>query len=171
MDTKIKILDELSLSNVIDKEAELIPLMTEEDEERLNAEEMPNTLAILPLRNTVLFPGVVIPITVGRDKSIKLIKEANNGNKIIGVVAQKDAQVEDPQVDDLNVTGTVAKILRVFRMPDGNTTVIIQGQKRFDIQEFTQEVPYFKAVVSSFHETKPSKGCLLYTSPSPRDRG
>ena len=95
--------------------------MTEEDEERLNAEEMPNTLAILPLRNTVLFPGVVIPITVGRDKSIKLIKEANNGNKIIGVVAQKDAQVEDPQVDDLNVTGTVAKILRVFRMPDGNT--------------------------------------------------
>ena len=158
MDTKIKILDELSLSNVIDKEAELIPLMTEEDEERLNAEEMPNTLAILPLRNTVLFPGVVIPITVGRDKSIKLIKEANNGSKIIGVVAQKDAQVEDPQVDDLNVTGTVAKILRVFRMPDGNTTVIIQGQKRFDIQEFTQEEPYFKAVVSSFHETKPSKG-------------
>ena len=114
MDTKIKILEELSLSNVLDKEAELIPLMTEEDEERLNAEEMPNTLAILPLRNTVLFPGVVIPITVGRDKSIKLIKEANNGNKIIGVVAQKDAQVEDPQVDDLNVTGTVAKILRVF---------------------------------------------------------
>ena len=158
MNTKIKILDELSLSSVIDKEAELIPLMTEEDEERLNAEEMPNTLAILPLRNTVLFPGVVIPITVGRDKSIKLIKEANNGNKIIGVVAQKDAQVEDPQVDDLNVTGTVAKILRVFRMPDGNTTVIIQGQKRFDIQEFTQEEPYFKAVVSSFHETKPSKG-------------
>lgn len=158
MDTKIKIFDELSLSSVIDKDAELIPLMTEEDEERLNAEEMPNTLAILPLRNTVLFPGVVIPITVGRDKSIKLIKEANNGDKVIGVVAQKDAQVEDPQVDDLNVTGTVAKILRVFRMPDGNTTVIIQGQKRFDIQEFTQEEPYFKAVVSSFHETKPSKG-------------
>ncbi|MDG2165259.1 MAG: LON peptidase substrate-binding domain-containing protein, partial [Flavobacteriales bacterium] len=158
MNTKIKILDELSLSSVIDKEAELIPLMTEEDEERLNAEEMPNALAILPLRNTVLFPGVVIPITVGRDKSIKLIKEANNGDKIIGVVAQKDAQVEDPQVQDLNVTGTLAKILRVFRMPDGNTTVIIQGQKRFDIQDFTQEDPYFKAVVSSFHETKPSKG-------------
>ena len=94
MDTKIKILDELSLSNVIDKEADLIPLMTEEDEERLNAEEMPNTLAILPLRNTVLFPGVVIPITVGRDKSIKLIKEANNDNKIIGVVAQKDLKLK-----------------------------------------------------------------------------
>lgn len=158
MDTKIKILDELSLSSVIDKEAELIPLMTEEDEERLNAEEMPDALAILPLRNTVLFPGVVIPITVGRDKSIKLIKEANKGDKIIGVVAQKDAQVEDPKVKDLNITGTVAKILRVFRMPDGNTTVIIQGQKRFDIQEFTQEDPFFKAIVSSFHETKPPKG-------------
>jgi len=158
MDTKIKILDQLSLSSVIDQEAELIPLMTEEDEERLNAEAMPDVLGVLPLRNTVLFPGVVIPITVGRDKSIKLIKEANDGNKIIGVVAQKDAKVEDPKVDDLNVTGTVAKILRIFRMPDGNTTVIIQGQKRFDIQEFTQEEPYFKAVVSSFHETKPTKG-------------
>ena len=158
MDTKIKILDQLSLSSVIDQEAELIPLMTEEDEERLNAEAMPDVLGILPLRNTVLFPGVVIPITVGRDKSIKLIKEANDANKIIGVVAQKDAKVEDPKVEDLNITGTVAKILRIFRMPDGNTTVIIQGQKRFDIQEFTQEDPYFKAVVSSFHETKPSKG-------------
>ena len=158
MDTKIKILDQLSLSSVIDQEAELIPLMTEEDEERLNAEAMPDVLGVLPLRNTVLFPGVVIPITVGRDKSIKLIKDANEGNKIIGVVAQKDAKVEDPKVEDLNITGTVAKILRIFRMPDGNTTVIIQGQKRFDIQEFTQEDPYFKAIVSSFHETKPNKG-------------
>ena len=158
MDTKIKILDQLSLSNVIDQDAELIPLMTEEDEERLNAEAMPDVLSILPLRNTVLFPGVVIPITVGRDKSIKLIKDANDGNKTIGVVAQKDAKVEDPKVEDLNITGTVAKILRLFRMPDGNTTVIIQGQKRFDIQEFLQDEPYFKAVVSSFHETKPPKG-------------
>lgn len=158
MDTKIKIIDQLSLSSVIDQEAELIPLMTEEDEERLNAEAMPDVLGILPLRNTVLFPGVVIPITVGRDKSIKLIKKANEGDKIIGVVAQKDAKVEDPKFEDLNITGTVAKILRIFRMPDGNTTVIIQGQKRFDIQEFTQDDPYFKAVVSSFHETKPSKG-------------
>ena len=132
--------------------------MTEEDEERLNAEAMPDELAILPLRNTVLFPGVVIPITVGRDKSIKLIKEANDGDKIIGVVAQKDALVEDPKVEDLNITGTLAKILRTFRMPDGNTTVIIQGQKRFDIQEFTQEEPFFKAKATSFQETKPDKG-------------
>lgn len=158
MDTKIKLLDDISLSKVLDQEAELIPLMTEEDEERLNSEALPDELSILPLRNTVLFPGVVIPITVGRDKSIKLIKEANDGNKIIGVVAQKDALVEDPRLDDLNITGTVAKILRTFRMPDGNTTVIIQGQKRFDIKEFTQEEPFFKAYVSSFVETKPSKG-------------
>jgi len=158
MDTKFKILDKFALSSVVDQDAELIPLMTEEDEQRLNSEAMPDVLSVLPLRNTVLFPGVVIPITVGRDKSIKLIKEANDGDKIIGVVAQKDAQVEDPKVEDLNVTGTVAKILRTFRMPDGNTTVIIQGQKRFDIKEFTQEEPFFKAVVSSFHETKPAKG-------------
>ena len=158
MDTKIKIFDEFSLSKVLDQEAELIPLMTEEDEERLNAEALPDEIAVLPLRNTVLFPGVVIPITVGRDKSIKLIKDANKGNKIIGVVAQKDAKIEDPKSKDLNVTGTLAKILRTFRMPDGNTTVIIQGQKRFDIQEFTQEAPYFKAIASSFQETKPAKG-------------
>jgi ATP-dependent Lon protease len=158
MDTEIKLFNHLSLSSIIDKEAELIPLMTEEDEERLNAEAMPEILSILPLRNTVLFPGVVIPITVGRDKSIKLIKDANEGNKTIGVIAQKDPMVEDPTLEDLNLTGTEAKILRTLRMPDGNTTVIIQGQKRFDIQEFTQEDPYFKAVVSSFQETKPSKG-------------
>ena len=158
MDTKIKLLNHFSLSSIIDKEAELIPLMTEEDEERLNAEGMPEVLSILPLRNTVLFPGVVIPITVGRDKSIKLIKDANKGNKTIGVIAQKDPMVEDPSLEDLNLTGTEAKILRTLRMPDGNTTVIIQGQKRFDIQEFTQEAPYFKALVSSFHETKPPKG-------------
>ena len=156
--TKVKILDQYSLSNVIDQDAELIPLMTEEDEQRLNEEEMPHILSILPLRNTVLFPGVVIPITVGRDKSIKLIKDANESDKIIGVVSQKEATIENPKIDDLNVTGTVAKILRTFRMPDGNITVIIQGQKRFDIREFNQEEPYFKAVVSSFHETKPSKG-------------
>ena len=158
MDTEIKLLNHLSLSSIIDKEAELIPLMTEEDEERLNAEGMPEVLSILPLRNTVLFPGVVIPITVGRDKSIKLIKDANKGNKTIGVITQKDPMVEDPTLEDLNLTGTEAKILRTLRMPDGNTTVIIQGQKRFDIQEFTQEAPYFKALVSSFHETKPPKG-------------
>ncbi|MAJ98606.1 MAG: endopeptidase La [Flavobacteriales bacterium] len=157
MSRNTRFLDQFSLVST-EQESELIPLMTEEDEERLNSEEMPDILPILPLRNTVLFPGVVIPITVGRDKSIKLIKDANKKDKTIGVLSQKDSLIEDPKIKDLSITGTVAKILRVFRMPDGNTTVIIQGQKRFDIKNFIQESPYFKAVVTSFHELKPKKG-------------
>ena len=105
-----------------------------------------------------MFPGVVIPITASRDKSIKLINAANKGDKLIGVVSQIDKNIEDPYLNDIYKTGTVAKILKVLKMPDGNTTVIIQGQKRFDIQEFTQEAPYFKAIATSFQETKPNKG-------------
>ena len=157
MDTKIKILDELSLSKVLDKEAELIPLMTEEDEERLNAEAMPDEIAVLPLRNTVLFPGVVIPITLGRDKSISLIKEANEGNKIIGVVAQKDASVEDPKAEDLNVTGTLAKILKTFRMPDGNTTVIIQGQNDSIFKSLRKKIPILKPLQLLFKKQSLTK--------------
>lgn len=150
-----KILNDLSLSNILDEDAELIPLLTSEDEERMNAEAMPEVLSILPLRNTVLFPGVVIPITVGRDKSIRLIKEAHAGTRMIGVVSQKDGSVEDPDPSDLNKTGTVARIMRMFRMPDGNTTVIIQGQKRFDLINVFQQEPYMKASISSFEEVKP----------------
>lgn len=150
-----KIFNNLSLSNILDEDAELIPLLTSEDEERMNAEAMPEVLPILPLRNTVLFPGVVIPITVGRDKSIRLIKEAHAGSRMIGVVSQKDGSVEDPEPKDLNRTGTVARIMRMFRMPDGNTTVIIQGQKRFDLIDVFQKEPYMKATISSFEEVKP----------------
>jgi ATP-dependent Lon protease len=114
-----------------DQDAEFIPLLSSKDEEEMNAEAVPETLAILPLRNMVLFPGVVIPITAGRDQSIKLLQEANKNNEAIGVVAQKDGSVEDPGQDDLHSTGVVARILKVFKMPDGNTTVIIQGKKRF----------------------------------------
>jgi len=126
-------IDNLSAQD-IDENSELIPLMTPEDEIEISKEELPSTLPILSLRNTVLFPGVVIPITASRDKSIKLIKDANNFNKLIGVVAQKDESVEDPKVNDIYTIGTVAKILKVLQMPDGNTTVIIQGKKRFEIQ-------------------------------------
>ena len=147
-------IDSLSLQD-IDQDAELIPLMTPEDEEEINNEVLPKTLPILPLRNTVLFPGVVIPITAGRDKSIKLIKDANNGSKVIGVVSQKDEVIEDPQSDDLNKIGTVAKILRVLKMPDGNTTVIIQGKKRFEIEGVIDSDPYFKAAVKDIPEQKP----------------
>ena len=121
-------IDNLSAQD-IDENSELIPLMTPEDEIEISKEELPSTLPILSLRNTVLFPGVVIPITASRDKSIKLIKDANNFNKLIGVVAQKDESVEDPKVNDIYTIGTVAKILKVLQMPDGNTTVIIQGKK------------------------------------------
>ena len=121
-------IDNLSAQD-IDENSELIPLMTPEDEIEISKEELPSTLPILSLRNTVLFPGVVIPITASRDKSIKLIKDANNFNKLLGVVAQKDESIEDPKVNDIYNIGTVAKILKVLQMPDGNTTVIIQGKK------------------------------------------
>ena len=145
--SKILHLDNLSLQDVFNEDSELIPLLTPEDEELINQESIPEELPILPLRNTVLFPGVVIPITAGRDKSIQLIKDANKGDKVVGVVAQKDSEVEDPGIDDIYQTGVVAQILRVLKMPDGNTTVIIQGKKRFEIEEVIQEEPYLKAKV------------------------
>lgn len=135
-----------------DDEPELIPLLTNEDEEQMNAEQLPEVVSVLPLRNTVLFPGVVIPITVGRDKSIKLIKDAYATDRIIGVVSQKDVSVEDPKLDDLNNVGTIAQILRMLRMPDGNTTVIIQGKRRFKIANIIQEDPYLRAKIRSFQD-------------------
>ena len=146
-------LDNLSLQD-IHAEGELIPLMTTEDEEALELEDLPEAVPILPLKNTVLFPGVVIPITVGRDKSIQLIKDANKGDKVIGVVAQKDQSVEDPSVLDVYTLGTVAQILRVLTMPDGNTTIIIQGKKRFEIEHVLTEEPYIKAKIKNVVEEK-----------------
>ncbi|EMY81365.1 ATP-dependent protease La [Psychroflexus gondwanensis ACAM 44] len=147
-------LDNLSSQN-IDEDAELIPLMTSEDEEEINREELPDDLPILPLKNTVLFPGVVIPITAGRDKSIKLINDANNGNKTIGVVAQTNDDEEHPSYADIHKVGVVARILRVLKMPDGNTTVIIQGKKRFKITEPVSDQPYLRCKIEEFEELKP----------------
>jgi len=155
-DSKFSNFDNMSLQS-IDQDAELIPLLTPEDEEEMNNEGLPETLPILPLRNTVLFPGVVIPITAGRDKSIKLIKDANNGSKVIGVVAQKDEETENPGVNDIHTLGTVARILRVLQMPDGNTTVIIQGKKRFEVAEILTEKPYITATVRETLEERPEK--------------
>lgn len=146
-------MDSLSLQG-IDEGTEFIPLMTSEDEEEIANEEIPQELPILPLRNTVLFPGVVIPITAGRDKSIQLLNDAYANKQEIGVVAQKDASIEDPSVTDINTTGTVAKILRVLKMPDGNTTVIIQGKKKFSINEIVKEEPYLVASVNEMPEDK-----------------
>jgi len=153
---KILTIDNLSLQE-FDSEAELIPLLTPEDEEEMNNEELPESLPILPLRNMVLFPGVVIPITAGRDKSIKLINDANASGKNIGVVAQKNEEDEDPTKDDIHNVGTVARILRVLKMPDGNITIILQGKKRFEIAEVVSEEPYITATVKEVPEKRPKK--------------
>ena len=147
-------IDNLSVKD-IDENSELIPLMTPEDEIEINKEELPLTLPILSLRNTVLFPGVVIPITASRNKSIKLIKDANNFNKLLGVVSQKDEKIEDPKSNDIFKIGTVAKILKVLQMPDGNTTVIIQGKRRFEIDRIISEKPYITANIKSSPEVNP----------------
>src|SRR5215813_7239419 len=122
----------------------IIPL-NENDGENLTEIEVPKELPVLPLRNTVLFPGVVLPITVGRDKSIKAVNDAYRGDKLIGVVAQKDSNIEDPGKKDLENVGTVAKIIKLIKMPDGGTTVIIQGKSRFSINEVINDDPYFIA--------------------------
>jgi ATP-dependent Lon protease len=153
-----KLWDPRELQDIVDNETEFIPLITNEDEEEMNSEETPVELPILPIRNTVLFPGVVIPITVGRDKSIKLIQEAYKGKRMVGVVSQKEQSIEDPQFEDLNKIGTIAKIMRLLKMPDGSTTVIIQGKKRFELIEPVTEEPYLKARVTEFPEIKPETG-------------
>jgi len=124
---------------------DLIQLINPEQDTDIKPEDLPAELSILPIKNTVLFPGVVIPITVGRQKSIKLVKKAYQGNKIIGVVAQKNALAEEPAIDDLYRTGTIARIIKMLVLPDGNTTIIIQGKNRFKVQEFTQEDPFLTA--------------------------
>src|SRR2546427_8117934 len=123
------------LANIIDDDTEFIPLLSQEDEDQMNQQDVPAILSILPLRNTVLFPGVVIPITVGRDKSIKAVNDAYKTDKLVGVVSQKDSGVEEPTVSDLVDIGTVARIVKLIKMPDGGTTIIIQGKKRFKIDE------------------------------------
>ncbi len=124
---------------------DLIQLINPEQDSDIKPEDLPAELSILPIKNTVLFPGVVIPITVGRQKSIKLVKKAYQGNRIIGVIAQKNSQAEEPTIDDLYRTGTVARIIKMLVLPDGNTTIIIQGKNRFTVKEFVQEEPYLTA--------------------------
>ena len=153
---KIISIDNLSLQD-FNENAEFIPLFSQDDEEAMNKEEVPTELSILPLRNMVLFPGVVIPIIAGRDKSIKLINDAMKGDKTIGVVAQLNEEVEIPSSNDIYKFGTVAKILKTLKLPDGNITVILQGKKRFEIQEVLQEEPYLKAKTSEVSDVLPEK--------------
>lgn len=145
-------------SNIIDDENESFEFIPISGDDLGNKDiKVPDVLPILTLKNTVLFPGVIIPITVGRDKSIKLIKDHHKTTKIVGVVSQKDANIEEPNVNDLNTIGTVAVILKMFRLPDGNTTVIIQGKKRFQINEVLTTEPYITARVTELKESKIDK--------------
>ncbi|HEX2533589.1 MAG TPA: LON peptidase substrate-binding domain-containing protein, partial [Chitinophagaceae bacterium] len=134
----------------------IIPL-NEHESDTADKIEIPGELGLLPLRNTVLFPGVVLPITVGRDKSIRAVADAYKGNKLIGVIAQKDSSVEDPGFKDLELIGTVARIVKQIKMPDGGTTVIIQGRTRFAVKELTTEEPYFKARIEVLEEEEAPK--------------
>ncbi|HEX8315280.1 MAG TPA: endopeptidase La, partial [Flavisolibacter sp.] len=137
-----------------EEEIDFLPIMpiNEADGDMNDRIEVPEEISLLPLRNTVLFPGVVLPITVGRDKSIKAVNDAYRGTRLIGVVAQRDSNIEDPAAKDLEQIGTVAKIIKQIKMPDGGTTIIIQGKSRFSIDGFVTEDPYFKAKISAIVE-------------------
>jgi len=141
-----------------------IPLMSEEEEKKLTESEIPDNIPILPLKNTVLFPGVVVPITVGRDRSLALVKEAYETNKTIGVVAQKDESVEDPDADDIYEIGTVAQILKLIKMPDGSKSVVIQGRSIFRIEEITQMDPFFRANIEPYKQDMDISGIELDAS-------
>jgi ATP-dependent Lon protease len=149
--------NELYLSSPVNEDTDFIPLISEEDEESITMTQIPETLPILPLRNTVLFPGVIIPITVGRDKSMKLVRDIYHKSKIIGTVAQKDSNIDEPGPDEMYRVGTVAQLLRILEMPDGSTSVIIQGKKRFKIDEVISSEPYYLAKVSALEDVKPRK--------------
>lgn len=141
--------------NIIQNDPEFIPILADGDDEALHSLEVPENLPILPLRNTVLFPGVVIPITVGREKSLRLVREVSRGNKFLGAIAQVDFKLDDPGVNDLYSIGTMAEVLKLLEMPDGSTTIIIQGRRRIRIREFISEDPYFRATVEPLNDILP----------------
>jgi ATP-dependent Lon protease len=149
--------DRLSSSDILNQDTEFIPLVTDESDIDWNESEITEDIPILPLRNTVVFPGVVAPITAGRDKSVRLINDAQRGAKIIGVISQRNADTENPGTDDVYDVGTVAKIVRSFKMPDGNTTIIIQGKRRFRVVEWVADTPYHRAKIELLEDTNPNE--------------
>ncbi len=152
------------ISSLMDDESEFLPILTDEDDSDLVNIDVPDILPILPLRNTVMFPGVVMPITVGRQKSLQLVQEVYRGNRLLGTVAQKDGSIDDPTKDDLYQVGTIAQILKILEMPDGTTSVIIQGKKRFEIIDYTQEFPYFKAKINSMEDIRPQEDTVEFSA-------
>ena len=139
----------------MDQDTDFIPLISDESEPVIKDEDIPSVIPILALRNTVLFPGVVIPITVGRSKSVTLIRELNSKRKILGAISQIDSKIEEPETKDLFKVGTVAQVLKVLEMPDGSTSVILQGIRRFEVEEFTAEDPYFAAKINLLKDVHP----------------
>ncbi|HEX7585369.1 MAG TPA: endopeptidase La [Prolixibacteraceae bacterium] len=152
------------ITSLMDDDAEFIPILTDEDDSELTNSDVPDILPILPLRNTVMFPGVVMPITVGRQKSLQLIQEVYRGNRLLGTVAQKDGSIDDPIQNDLYQTGTIAQVLKILEMPDGTTSIIIQGKKRFEVLEYTQEFPYFKARVNPMADIQPHDDSVEFSA-------
>src|SRR5664280_1111218 len=173
-----KPVNEIMLPDILDGDGDIIPIIADGDDGELEDVEVPEAIPILSLRNTVLFPGVVLPISIGRPKSIQLIKDAYRNNKIVGTVAQKDPDIENPEYQDLHSIGTIGQIVKLLEMPDGSTTAIIQGRKRMVLQELVSDDPYFLSKVKTIPETKPEMlskdfdaivGSLIHIS-SPRDR-
>lgn len=158
--------EEIMIADIIlsgrDGDADYIPLISEDDEKEMNNTYVPEVLPILPLRNTVLFPGVILPITVGREKSLELIRKAYQDDKMIGAVSQILPEIEDPTFDDINKVGTVAKIIKILEMPDGSTSVIIQGKRRFSIREIVGVDPYHKAIVDVLDDAKPTEASVRF---------
>lgn len=153
-----------SSEDIFDDFEQAIPLMSEEEEKKMTESEIPDELPVLPLKNTVLFPGVVVPITVGRDRSLALVKEAYEGDKTIGVVTQAEEDIEDPDFSDLHKIGTVAQILKLIKMPDGSKNIVIQGKSVFEVEEFTQKDPFFKAKVKPYPKENDIAGNKLEAS-------
>ncbi|NBC83325.1 MAG: endopeptidase La [Bacteroidetes bacterium] len=153
---------QLYLSDPMNNDTDFIPLISDEEEDVIINADVPDTLPILPLKNTVLFPGVVLPITVGREKSLNLVKEAYKKEKIIGTVCQRDPETDDPSLEDIYEVGTVAQILKILEMPDGGTSIIIQGKRRFRINEMVKPDPYLVANISTLDEVKPKSGDQEY---------
>jgi ATP-dependent Lon protease len=145
-------LGNMFMSGMIQDNSDYIPIIADGDDADLKNTEIPDVLPILPLRNTVLFPGVVLPINVGRKKSLKLIQDVYRGSRLLGTVAQKDYTIDDPETKDLFSVGTMAEILKILEMPDGSTSVIIQGKRRYSIREFVAEEPYYKATVEPLND-------------------
>ncbi len=155
---KIKIsINQAALSNEYDSDAEFIPIVSDEDESDVTDFEVPELLPLLPLRNTVLFPGVIVPISLGRDLSLKLVRDAQKSDGLFGALAQIESDVEEPQIEDLYQIGTIAKVIKLLEMPDGSTSAIIQGKARFEVEEVIETEPYLKAKVNTLEDIKPEE--------------